>query len=57
MLGGKYCNTFGVCPSSINIEFDGVNHGKNGGGIVGELQGHYVVAKFRELCIKREFLH
>lgn len=62
MIGGKNCNTFGMCPSSINVEFDGTNRGKNGGRYCwriagtlcdGKIQGTF--ASKGESCIECDF--
>lgn len=50
--GGKNVDQFGVCKAVIDSNFDGINHGKNGGrccwAIAGTLCGGEVQGTFAE---------
>jgi serine/threonine protein kinase len=60
--GGEKVDALGVCPAALDISFDGINHGKNGGRVCwaiagtfceGEIQGAF--ADKRDSCVNCHF--
>jgi len=43
--GGKNADEMGTCPSAISAEYDGVNHGTNGGRFCWAIAGTYCTGK------------
>ncbi|HEY9245951.1 MAG TPA: hypothetical protein VIO11_03800 [Candidatus Methanoperedens sp.] len=53
-LGGKKASRLGLCPVSINISTDGLNHGKNGGRICWAISGTYCRKKIEGTFAKKQ---